>query len=51
VIVGALRRGASMRFELEAYRDLDMMLVVMSNYDTIAPSEMAAAIDGILTHR
>jgi len=29
---------------------LDMMLVVMSNYEP-SPSEMSAAIDGILTHR
>lgn len=36
------------QFELEAYPDLDTVLVVLSAYDTIAPHELALALDGTI---
>ncbi len=45
---GGMARGT--QFELRIYPDLDTVLIVMSNYDTIAGPEMAAALDGLITN-
>jgi len=36
------------QFEFAIYPELDTMMVVLSNYDTIAPHEIASVVDEII---
>lgn len=43
---GGMARGT--QFELTIFPELDTVMVVMSNYDTIAGHEIASALDEII---
>jgi hypothetical protein len=39
------------QFEFKIFPDRDAVMVVLSNYNTIAPSELASALDGMIRQR